>query len=119
MHCYGDHLWESGSKVEMPELGEPPGLGFLSKSDGKSDEDEADPDEESDSCEDLQSGDEIQDNVESPDICEEETLAGDIASVVLSDKSALPDEPNEKVEEDERSPQEVMDELLERAFLQG
>ena len=108
LHCYGDQLWESGSKVEMPELGEPPGLDFLSKSEEKSDEDEADPDGESDSGDDL----------EAPDICEEEKITDDIASVVLNEESALPDDHNEIVEEDERSPQEIMDELLERAFLQ-
>ena len=103
-------------------MGEPPGLEFLSKSEQKRDgeDDEEDPDEKSDSCDDRQSGDETQDNANAPGGCEEEQLAKDIAGVVLSDESALPVEPDAKVEEeDERSPQEVMDELLERAFLQG
>lgn len=104
----------------MPELGEPSGLEFLSKSEEKSEGDEAVPDGDSDSCDEQQSDKEIPDEMEAPDICEEsDKLTDDIASVVLSDRSALPEEPKEKVDEDERSPQEVMDELLERAFLQG
>ena len=99
-------------------MGEPSGLDFLSKSDEKNDADEGEP-EESDSDEEHNE-DESSNNAETPaDNCEEEKLADDIAAVVLNDESAQPGEPNKVPEEDERSPQEVMDELLERAFLQG
>ena len=99
-------------------MGEPSGLDFLSKSDEKNDADEGEP-EESDSGEEHNE-DESSNNAETPaDNGEEEKLADDIAGVVLIDESAHPSEPIEEAEEDERSPQEVMDELLERAFLQG
>ena len=98
-------------------MGEPSGLDFLSKSDEKNDADEGEP-EESDSCEEHNE-DESSISAETPaDNCQEEQLADDIAGVVLNEESALPGEPNIEEVEDERSPQEVMDELLERAFLQ-
>ena len=31
LHCYGDHLWESGTREELPELGPPQCLDFLTK----------------------------------------------------------------------------------------
>ena len=114
LHCYGDQLWESGSRVEMPELGEPSGLEFLSKSDQKSDDDG-----ESDSNQDVPSGDDAE-TQESPDLREEDGVADGIASVVLNEEPAPPSEEKEmEEEEEERSPQEIMDELLEGAFLQA
>merc|ERR1719188_1014520 len=115
LHCYGDQLWESGSRVQMPELGEPSGLEFLSKSDRKSDDDG-----ESDSSHDAPSGgdDETRES-ESPHPREEDDVADGVASVELSEAAELPSEEKEEEEEEERSPQEVMDELLEGAFLQA
>ena len=100
----------------MPELGEPPGLEFLSKSDRKSDDDG-----ESDSSHDAPSGgdDETRES-ESPHPREEDDVADGVASVELSEAAELPsEEKEEEEEEEERSPQEVMDELLEGAFLQA
>ena len=80
-------------------MGEPSGLDFLSKSDGKNDADEGEP-EESDSGEEHNE-DESSNNAETlaDNYEEEEKLPDDIAAVVLNDEFAQPSEPNKEAEE--------------------
>ena len=95
IHTLGDQLWAMGSKEMLPELGKPDGIDNLN--------DQAD-----------------------SEVPEDENIEEDVENLAIEDDNAevLPSEEAcqdvEEIEpEDDRSPQEIMDELLERSFLQA
>ena len=112
-HFYGDQLWAAGTREQLPDLG-PPDLDF--------------PVED-------QSGDEdLKDSEGDNEAAAEEN--NDIADSITEDKSELLNEVSEQmeemkidqvecdteqaeVEEDTRSPQEVMNDLLDQSLLQS
>ncbi len=117
LHCYGDHLWTSGSKQEMPDLGVPDGLEFLEKKGG----DKGDADDLGDSEHDDEVKDD-EDAKENDAVEPEAKVEEDLNKLSIGEEKKQEDDDVEKEEEavvDPRSPQEIMDERLERAFLQA
>jgi len=107
IHFYGDQLWAAGTREQMPDLGGPE-MGFLVKGDyyGEPSDDDEQPD-----------------NVESSNEKEVASLDEDIANLKIQSEHALNntdiDQDDDALEaEDSRTPQEIMDDLLENAFLQ-
>ncbi|TRY72572.1 hypothetical protein TCAL_00197 [Tigriopus californicus] len=97
LHFAGDKLWESGSKVPLPTMNPPDGLDFINHTE----ENQYVSDDENDPAEEIES---VQD---------------DRVEEVVEGAKDLQVQDVPEVEEDPRSPQEIMDELLENAFLQA
>ena len=114
LHCYGDQLWQSGTRVELPSLGPPEGLDFLNNSEEnqyESDDDEsesANNDEENKETDDQEA---VEDSSEDKINDAEKALESVKLEEVEGEENEAP--------ADDRSPQEIMDELLENAFLQA
>lgn len=101
----GDQLWESGSRQQLPDCGPPDGLEFLNKTE----ENAYETDDEDEECENR--GDDPEEQKTAPEPKEEKQVkevSEKIEAISIDEE-----------EEDPRSPQEIMDELLEHAFLQS
>jgi len=109
LHCYGDQLWSAGSRVELPDLG-PPDLPTnaseeydLDSEDDNADNDEAEAEEKAEESTDQSKAEAAESKPEDPvtdrlqELSVEETKAEEM--------------------QDDRSPAEIMDELLNNAFL--
>jgi len=100
LHCIGDYLWKAGSQDSPPELG-PPELFALPSS-------AVVENETSDNVSDLK------ETVEGLSINENEPNACDENLTALTNEN-----PVDAIEEDPRSPQEIMDDLLNYCFLKA
>jgi len=109
VHFYGDQLWAAGTKEQLPDLGGPD-MGFLVKGDyygePSDEEDSADDDDGADNTCDINNSSEI-------DVC------NDVDHLKISSREKSLDSDGEEVVIDNRNPQEIMDELLNNAFLQS
>ncbi len=136
----GDQLWVSGTRQELPNFPPPDGLEFLSKT--KEGEEDEEGEEEEDEEEEDEAGDEVEKDASGDD--SEEEQGGDSVGVLnevsendgeLADKASGLDiaedvgeieekttgqgpETEEEPENDNRSPQEIMDDLILHSFLQ-
>lgn len=109
VHFYGDQLWAAGTKEQLPDLGGPD-MGFLVKGDyygEPSDEEEVDKDDDTS----ANTGDASNSPVE--EVC------NDVDGLKISSSEKSHQSDNEEALADDRSPQEIMDELLDNAFLQS
>jgi len=106
VHFYGDQLWAAGTKEQIPDL-EGPDMGFLVKGDYY-----GEPSDDEDDVEADKSGDEKTSAVDG--VCK------DVENLNLeSDEKSPKSDSEEAAVIDSRTPQEIMDELLENAFLQS
>jgi translation initiation factor 2D len=107
IHFYGDQLWAAGTRDQIPDLG-PPSLPFLRKEENNDQEEDDVTEEEETEVpekeeEDEEEREDVAHELENLDVCYEESRPAEAA-----------------VESPElRSPQEVMDGLLEAALLQS
>eukprot|EP00090_Calanus_glacialis_P008779 TRINITY_DN17125_c0_g1_i2.p1 TRINITY_DN17125_c0_g1~~TRINITY_DN17125_c0_g1_i2.p1 ORF type:complete len:597 (-),score=222.65 TRINITY_DN17125_c0_g1_i2:88-1878(-) len=104
IHFYGDQLWAAGTREQIPDLGGPD-MGFLVKGDyyGEPSEEE---EGKAEVTEDLPSVDNVAEGVVNLNI---DDKSPEIASDIGEEPTVI----------DNRTPQEIMDELLENAFLQS
>jgi len=104
VHFYGDQLWAAGTREQLPDLGGPE-MGFLVKGDYYGEQSEEEEEEED----------------------KGETDVADPVDDVARDAENLKIDTDDKCEEnnkeptviDSRTPQEIMDSLLDSAFLQS
>jgi len=110
VHFYGDQLWAAGTKEQIPDLGSPD-MGFLVKGDYY-----GEPSDDEESVVDTLNVDQIDKAKQE----EHNLICEDVENIDLgSEQLCEMEEPEEVAEVDERSPQEIMDELLDNAFLQS
>jgi len=113
LHCVGDKLWSSGSQESLPQFRPPQGLNFPPETEDGSEAEDADSDEaESQEVQEDGSDEEKDSNEEAIEDVEE--VAKDAENLAI-----VSDDDEEEVPEDDRSPEEIMDELVENAFLQA
>ena len=104
VHFYGDQLWAAGTREQLPDLGGPD-MGFLVKGDyyGEQSEEEED------------TGGEVTDTaVEAVDL-----VANEVDNLKLDTGDNCEEVNMEESVIDSRTPQEIMDSLLDSAFLQS
>jgi len=105
VHFYGDQLWAAGTREQLPDLGGPD-MEFLVKGDYYGEQSE----------EEDNKGDEVTDTTEET----VDVVADEVDNLKLDTDDKCEEEEN--VEEsviDSRTPQEIMDSLLDSAFLQS
>ena len=113
-HFYGDQLWAAGTREQLPDLG-PPDLDFL-VGEQSGDEDH----EGAVTGEDNEAAAEVSDNVDSvidqSDSLNDENVSEEIEKMKIDQVDC--DEESVEAEEDTRSPQEIMNDLLDQSLLQ-
>jgi len=107
IHFYGDQLWAAGTREQLPDLGGPE-MGFLVKQDYY-----GEPDEDNKSKEGTPP---------TADTTDADNVAEEVVKLNLNSDEKSGENTSDSIEPtviDSRTPQEIMDELLENAFLQS
>ena len=107
IHFYGDQLWAAGTREQLPDLGGPE-MGFLVKGDYYGEPDEDDKSKEGTPC--------------TADTSDADNVAEEVVKLDLNSDEKSGENNSDSIEPtviDSRTPQEIMDELLENAFLQS
>ena len=107
LHYYGDQLWAAGTRDQIPAL-QPPDLAFLKRGQQGEDEEDDDTGDDTDEEEADAEADKVTKKLEDLEISD---IEGDAAAEDETSKDTGP--------EDTRSPQEIMDSLLESSLLQA
>ena len=107
-------MWHAGTRQKAPELGPPEGLDFINNTEENNYETEEGNNDQEEPAESGEGQEATEGKVaEEDDNIQESTLEDVVKDMAINDE-----EPEPEIE-DTRTPQEIMDELLENAFLQA